>query len=83
MKQLSFCQHGPQWLPDFRDSWPNSALGCLSAASKSLVAPSGSINATFNANVVMSAEPLVDVERFSSFGNALKLASHWAISFQH
>ena len=75
MKQLSFWQHGPQWLPDFRDSWPDSALGCLSVASKSLVAPGSSINATFNANVVMSAESLVDVEKFSSFSKALRVTT--------
>ena len=44
----------------------------MSAASKSLVAPSSSINATFNVDLVMSAEPLVDVERFSSFSKALR-----------
>ena len=75
VKQLSFWQHGPQWLPDFRDSWPDSALGCLLAASKSLVVPSSSINVTFNANVVMSAEPLVDEERFSSFSKTLKVTT--------
>ena len=72
VKRLSFWQHGPQWLPDSRDSWPDSALGCLSAASKSLVATGSSINATFNVDVVMSAEPLADVERFSSFGKAVR-----------
>ena len=75
VKQLSFWHHGPQWLPDFRDSWPDSALGCLSATSKSLVAPSSSINATFSVNVVMSAEPLVDVERFSSFSKTLRVTT--------
>ena len=74
VKQLSFWQHGPLWLPDFRDSWPDSALGCLSAASKSLAAPSSSVNATFNADVT-SAEPLVDVERFSSFSKALRVTT--------
>ena len=74
VKQLSFWQHGPLWLPDFRDSWPDSALGCLSAASKSLVAPSSSVNATFNVDVT-SAEPLVGVERFSSFSKALKVTT--------
>ena len=74
VKQLSFWQHGPLWLPDFRDSWPDSALGCLSAASKSLVAPSSSVNATFNVDVT-SAEPLVDVERFSSFSKALRVTT--------
>ena len=43
------------------------------AASESLVAPSSSINVTFIVNVVMSAEPLVDVERFSSFSKALRV----------
>ena len=47
----------------------------MSAASKSLVAPISSINATFNVNVVMSAEPLVDLERFSSFSKALRVMS--------
>ena len=74
VKQLSFWQHGPLWLPDFRDSWPDSALGCLSATSKSLVAPSSSVNATFNADVT-SAEPLVDVKRFSSFSKALRVTT--------
>ena len=74
VKQLSFWQHGPLWLPDFQDSWPDSALGCLSAASKSLVAPSSSVNATFNVDVT-SAEPLVDVERFSSFSKALRVTT--------
>ena len=74
VKQLFFWQHGPLWLPDFRDSWPDSALGCLSAASKSLVAPSSSVNATFNVDVI-SAEPLVDVERFSSFSKALRVTT--------
>ena len=43
--------------------------------SKSLVAPSSSINATLNVNVVMSAEPLVDVESFSSFSKALRVTT--------
>ena len=75
VRQLSFWLHGPLWLPDFRDSWPDSALGSLSAASKSLVAPSSSINATFNVDVMMSAEPLVDVERLSSFSKALRVTT--------
>ena len=74
VKRLSFWQHGPLWLPDFRDSWPDSALGCLSAASKSFIAPSSSVNATFNVDVT-SAEPLVDVERFSSFSKALRVTT--------
>ena len=74
VKQLSFWQHGPLWLPDFQDSWPDSALGCLSAASKNLVAPSSSVNATFNVDVT-SAEPLFDVERFSSFSKALRVTT--------
>ena len=74
VKQLSFWQHGPLWLPDFRGSWPDSALGCLSAASKNLVAPSSSVNATFNVDVT-SAEPLVDVDRFSSFSKALRVTT--------
>ena len=76
VKKFSFWQHGPLWLPDFRHSWPDSALGCLSAASKSLIVSSSSINATFNVDVVMSAEPLVDVERFSSFSKALRVTTH-------
>ena len=75
VKQFSFWQHGPPWHPDFQDSWPDSALGYLSAASKSLVAPSSNINATFNVDVVISAEPLVDVERFSSFSKALRVTT--------
>ena len=75
VKQLSFWQHGPQWFPDFQDSWPDFVLGCLSAASKSLAAPSSSINITFNVDVVMSAEPLVDVKRFSSFSKAFRLTT--------
>ena len=74
-KQLSFWQHGPQWLSDIRVSWPDSVLGCLSAASKSLVAPTSSTDATFNVNVVVSAEPLVDVERFSFFSKALRVTT--------
>ena len=74
VKQLPLWQHGPLWLPDFRDSWSDSTLGCLSAASKSLVAPSSSVNTTFNVDVT-SAEPLVDVERFSSFCKALRVTT--------
>ena len=74
VKQLSFWQHGPQGLPDFQYSWSDSALGCLSAVSKSLVAPSSSINATFNVNVLVSAEPL-NVKRFSSFSKALRVTN--------
>ena len=68
VKQLSFWQHGPLWLPDFRDSWP------LSATRKSFVAPSSSVNATFNVDVT-SAEPLVVVERFSSFSKTLRVTT--------
>ena len=46
----------------------------MSAASKSLVAPSISVNATFNVDVT-SAEPLVNVKRFSSFSKALKVTT--------
>ena len=46
----------------------------MSAASKSLVAPSSSVNATFNVDVT-SAEPLVDVEKFSSFSKALRVTT--------
>ena len=59
VKQLSSWQHGPQWLPDFRDSWPDSALGCLSAAGKSLIYPGSSINATFNVDVVIQLNHLL------------------------
>ena len=45
----------------------------MSASSKRLIAPSSSINAAFNVNVVMSTDPLVDVERFSSFRKALRV----------
>ena len=72
---MSFWQHDLQWLPDFRNSWPDSALGCLSAASKCLIALSNNNNATFTVNVVMSAEPLVDVERFSSFSKAIRVTT--------
>ena len=75
VKKLSFWKHGPSWLPDFQNSWPDYTLGCLSAASKHLVAPRSSGYANFNANAEMSTEPLVDVEKFSSFRKALKVTT--------
>ena len=74
VKRLSFWQHGPEWLPFFQDSWPDYSLGCLSEASKRLVAPSSSY-ATFLVGSEESTEPLIDVNRYSSFRKALRVTT--------
>ena len=75
IKNLSFWQHGPRWLPDYQDSWPNYALGCLSAGSKALVAPRSSVHAVFDVNVERRDEPLLELERFPSFSKALRVTT--------
>ena len=71
--KLSFWLSGPEWLPEFEHSWPESDLGCLSASSKKLTQP---VKQSTSLNILVelvTSEGLIDINRFPSLKKLLRV----------
>ena len=74
-KKLSFWTQGPEWLPSYQISWPDSSLGCLSESSKRQTRAQGA-SASFNIDLHARPEnTLVDIEKYSTLNKLLGVTS--------
>ena len=75
-KKLPFWLNGPKWLSTYQSSWPESDLGCLSAASKQQTQPA-KITASFNTCVdPLGVETLVDIQKYSDLNKLFRVTSY-------
>ena len=75
-KKLPFWLNGPKWLSTYQSSWPESDLGCLSAASKQQTQPA-KITASFNTCIdPQRVETLVDIQKYSDLNKLFRVTSY-------
>ena len=74
-KKRSFWLKGPEWLSTYRQSWPDSNLGCLSAASKQLT-QHANVSVSFNFNVGPQDDgTLVDIQKYFDLNKLFRVTS--------
>ena len=73
-KKLPFWLNGPKWLSTYQSSWPESDLGCLSAASKQQTQP---VEISFNTCVdPQHVETLVDIQKYSDLNKLFRVTRY-------